>query len=411
MKFKLIIIFLFITLPNFAQETFIPYRSSKLWGYADTNGIVKIKPEYTSVAFRYKDGRYIVEKENKYGLINQKGEILIDIIYKDVSSASGNDGYITTLEEKKCGYISKDGEIIIKNEYDGVYSSRKGILYLSKGKYEFKYDLALKQIIDTIADEFDMDMEVEEDMYFYSDTTVRWKYTKITKKGKEGIAKHTKTSYYKRYRKVEEISIDTINKFYDEVKIINYSRAKFVLIRKKEKWGLFYNDKVIIPIKYDEIATDPIPDKCKEFFFKVRKKEKWGLMDEQGDRVLPFIYDSITLQPLIQKYNMNCVDLAMGLPAIIDKKHGIVGLDGTTILDFKYSNITYSKRSRWFLFYTETKKGIYSPEIKTDAIFELSDRINTTKINNFKLFIVSDPNIKMKGYVSLSGIFFYDEGI
>ncbi|WP_343533529.1 WG repeat-containing protein [Pedobacter sp.] len=68
---------LFSTCHAFAQQQFIPYRLGKLWGLADTNGIIKLTPVYDEI----EDGGvkkrkskevipfFITRKNKKYGLL------------------------------------------------------------------------------------------------------------------------------------------------------------------------------------------------------------------------------------------------------------------------------------------------------------------------------------------------------
>lgn len=61
----------------FAQQQLIPYRSGKLWGLADTNGIVKLTPTYDEIDdgwVRKANSKevvpfFITKKNNKYGLL------------------------------------------------------------------------------------------------------------------------------------------------------------------------------------------------------------------------------------------------------------------------------------------------------------------------------------------------------
>lgn len=132
--------------------------SSELYGYADEDGNLVIKPQYKSAELFYTCGVAIVsDKNSKYGIINKKGEYLVKpeysyfwysdglfITYNDQTNTTiafdgvGNkcfelkgsvgdfgDGLASYIGETQKGYIDKRGNLKIKLEYDqlGVFSN------------------------------------------------------------------------------------------------------------------------------------------------------------------------------------------------------------------------------------------------------------------------------------------------
>jgi hypothetical protein len=104
-----------VSLQSFAQtEILIPYRSGALWGMADTNLNIVVKPQYDSVGYRYRDpkGYYTVKKNGKFGVIT-KDKVIIPPSLREVSYRYG---FIADVVKPRNG-----------QEYsNSVYYSRKG---------------------------------------------------------------------------------------------------------------------------------------------------------------------------------------------------------------------------------------------------------------------------------------------
>lgn len=99
----------------FSQSVLIPYRDGKLWGYADSNGVVQIKPAFDKVGF-FKYSKTITEvfKDNKISLIDTGGNLLFPFS-DDYEQFAEN--YIVTQNGKK-GIYTKQGVQLIAFEYD-----------------------------------------------------------------------------------------------------------------------------------------------------------------------------------------------------------------------------------------------------------------------------------------------------
>ena len=61
-----------------------------------------------------------IKKQDKYGLINYSGNVLVDPIYEEISSLSYKQGEIKVKTDNKYGVITTSGEEIIKPEYDYI---------------------------------------------------------------------------------------------------------------------------------------------------------------------------------------------------------------------------------------------------------------------------------------------------
>jgi len=117
-------------------------------GFMDYSGKVKITP---SVNLRYsenkKDNRINVafseglcriRKNNKYGFIDMKGNIVIPFQFDYVRDFE--DGYSVVLVNGKYGAIDKSGKYIISPEYEDLYYVKNGIFRAEKSSFRVGAD-------------------------------------------------------------------------------------------------------------------------------------------------------------------------------------------------------------------------------------------------------------------------------
>lgn len=83
-------------------------------------------------------------KDNLYGVINIKGEYVIEHKYKDIITLS-NGNFIVKNDKDKYGIVDKDGNNLIKNGYDGIIPYDNYYL-LIKGEQMALYDNEYKAI-------------------------------------------------------------------------------------------------------------------------------------------------------------------------------------------------------------------------------------------------------------------------
>ena len=395
-----------------AQDIFIAYRDGNLWGYADTLGQILIKPKYSSVSI-YNDNSniFIVEKEKQFGLINQNGELYTPIVYDKIRRASNSRGFFT-VKNKMDGFLAANGDLLINNEYKNIYGG-SNTLYLEDDSLTFKYCLEKRQIIDTIAteDELELEMDYEVCDLKYPSSHTYTNYEKIYRGNKIGIRKHSETVVRNsKYMRKSTHNYDTLPGRYNDILIVNGWNYGFVLVKKRNKWGAFVSDTLKIPIKYQEIVSVPINSSCKTYYLKVKKDNKWGIIDFSNQKKLDFVYDEICLGNLSNGNHTRCFDLRTGIAVKKKEKCGIVEFGDKVLLDFKYDSIVYNNSKPWNYYYLDDKKGIYSYQMNTGLIFKSNDKIsNTTKVDNVLLIKMLDERDKLKGFVSPSGVFFYKD--
>lgn len=123
--------------------------------------------------------RFIVKKDNKYGVLNHKGDVIVPLVYDTLTPQNGN---YYVIKDNKSGMINLEGKIVLPIEFDrnmvfygqAIYVTHEGLI----GVYNNKYKLIAKP-------------------QFNCKTWDMGKYILTGKDGKTGFVKHqTEGSYY-----------------------------------------------------------------------------------------------------------------------------------------------------------------------------------------------------------------------
>ena len=97
-----------------SQTKFIPAKKGDLWGFVDTSGVWKIKPQYTWVS-SFREGKSTVGFLGKTVFINKRGGLIYAHLFDDASSFEDN---LAVVElEEKYGVINYLGDTIVPVSY------------------------------------------------------------------------------------------------------------------------------------------------------------------------------------------------------------------------------------------------------------------------------------------------------
>lgn len=110
------------------------YQVDKKFGLK-SGDIVLTKPEYNKI-IKLGDNGWIVQKKNKYGLMNHKGELLIPTKYRWADRVAGN--LVKLGNDNDYGIYNDNGEIIIPPEYSFIERISKDFFITCKN---YKYGL------------------------------------------------------------------------------------------------------------------------------------------------------------------------------------------------------------------------------------------------------------------------------
>jgi len=244
----------------------------------------------------FNNGFAIVGDENYYGVINDKGKIVIKIDNKEITRDIKNRFRVQDANSKY-GLISASTlDTIIPFVYSniGKYSEGKYSVFLEE-KYGY-----LRENGDTLTKfiyyRFENDVNEVNFKNGYAVTNIRGKYGVIDSLG----------------NKIFPTIFEEIGDFVD-YPVPCKKRGKWGFVTKKiTMWlpykyssaGAFYNGqaivakggksgvinskkKIVIPFKYEDI------DSFKEEYYLVLNKNKYGVLDNKGKVILPFYYSKI----------------------------------------------------------------------------------------------------------------------
>lgn len=300
MKKIIVLFWIFIMINIFAENMYVNIKkysegviavksSNGKYGYVDKTGKVVIPFKYDD-AEEFHNGTAVVYIKDGYTLIDKSGKILLGKIYAGLMVSSSELIEIYDKETKKYGYINNRGEIVIPLIYDNATYFENGVAFVKinekyriidtngKSRYEKTYDYATA-FIEGIA------LVINNDKYGFVDETGKEIITCIYDKavdfynGKTIVIQDNK-----------EYIIDKSGNILSEIKTkytIEEYNGKFILIRNKTgKLGLLdlENKIVSLPI-YDSIG-------CFENNYAVvgNENDEYGLIDKTGKEIIPLKY-------------------------------------------------------------------------------------------------------------------------
>jgi hypothetical protein len=258
--------------------------SDSIPGILFKDGSEKIFPQFDAT-YWYKDDLGLAVKNEKYGFINQNGDIIVPLKYEDAFPFY--DGYASIKSNDNWNYINEEGRVIFSDSL--IFSYRP--------------------IIENKAVFMVSGQEVEKRKRMHSEdrtgSQVFVEYLNQIKKQqlKEGL--------------IDINGKIVIEPIYDEIS--GYFIHGFMRVRNNGKAGIINEEgKIIIPIEYENVLD------FKNNMFTAEKESKWGIIDTGNNVIIPFEYGRI-------RHFEN--DLAL----ITTKGTGYVNMDNKIIIEPQYS--------------------------------------------------------------------------
>ena len=319
------------------EKSVLKYEKDGLYGLIDYNGKKITKNIYNSIEnLQSAEGKLLVSKDSKYGVINIKGTSLVDIEFDSIKT----DGYYNYQNEN---YI-KSGFIVSKTTDDG---------------YKYGYiDYKGKKILDTNYSEITRIQDLE-DVYLI-----------VSEKGKYGLYKENK----------EIIS--------HEYQSIIYDESGMLLLQKNKNYGMAdLKGNTKIPVDYANIETRGI------YIYANNQKENL-VYDNQGNkvdvnfnksiyeteneqyRISTIVNNNITYYGIenkegntLVKEGYDYIEYAYENYFVArdeNGKLGVINANGKPVIDFKYDSLQKIKGKDMIQILNEKndKTHIYSPELK-----------------------------------------------
>lgn len=269
------------------EDYFIVNKNDK-YGLIDQDGKIVIPLNYSYIG-QFSDKNLLrVEKDSKWGIVDTNATITLPIEYKHFSEFDNRRKVREISDGKKNGYINEKSEIVLPVIYDEILAYSDHYATLRRGdKYGIvdpvgtivlpvEYDLIGKKNYNAIIFEISKDdksgyvdlkgnMILPAEYRFIRGLDDAPNYTVIEKNNQEGLVNN----------RTGQIVISTK---YDEIKAI---KDGIVIAILDDKYG-FLNDKnqVITPFEFDDART------FSEGMALVKKQNKWGYIDKTGRTVI-----------------------------------------------------------------------------------------------------------------------------
>lgn len=298
-----------------------PFAKKDKWGY-DCMGVVILEPTFSTATEISEKGFGTIKKSNKYGLINQCGDIILNCDYKELIFTfdkscvvnQKNEWFYIDLETNYKTFIHKSKNIASKIQLEAISSKavvikiEETVGVLLSSNIFYKYE-SIGAFIDCKA------IVKKTGLYGcinnIGNTIIPFEYTSINDfvNGKAIAKKNEKYGYIDNTGKIIiPFEYDDIEEFID----------KKAIIYKNGKYGYIDNTgEIIIPLEYDSIEEfidgkakahkngkkgylnsfgDIIIEEVIEIsndILKGKKFEKWGIQTNTGEVIVPFQYDII----------------------------------------------------------------------------------------------------------------------
>ena len=320
------------------QPYFIACSKTKGCSVYNENLQLVLKGGYNSIELGC-EGQFIVEKNGKYGVVSEKGAVILPLKYSNINS--NKNGYTVKLNEKaglfnsegkeiipisyhwvytgkiddnipivaelndnNAGYINTKNEWVIPPTYQYAFAFRQGVARVKKGRNYMYINLKGEPVIQ----DFDNYVIQNFDNYVIepSDNTYI-----------VGVRKECKYMVYD----LNGNLLDTYDGF-----INNWSSNAIFGVKKGGKWG--YIDgygKVIVPFEYEEVNN------FSEGLASVRKDGKWGYINPKNEIVIPIEFTNKEVG-----FFKNG-----GAEYYTDRGAGLINLKGEIIAEPKYDSIEY----------------------------------------------------------------------
>lgn len=210
----------------------------------------------------YEKGCLKVKKDNKYGLIDLSGNILLDCNYDSIEPIISVNNSLITVKDGKAGLVSTTGSIIIENEYTEIVSLTKQYEdgYIVKNP-EGKYGIigTNKKLL--------LPIEYEDIKHVYEESTY------VVKENGRWKVINTKNN-------------TSTNMEYDDVKSIDNT---YMVVEQSGKYGiaLTSGEEKIKP-QYDNLMN------IYQNYYIAKKDNSYGVIDSDNNTKIDFTYKNLT---------------------------------------------------------------------------------------------------------------------
>ena len=362
-------------------------RIQNNWGIIDATGNWLFEPKADYIS-EYKNGYARVGKNNQWGLINEKGVIIIPIEHNFIGNvherkvtvmnkndewgimnlssnwvippkfspnfkktnlyileteyygiSSFSDGLVGVRKNDKWGFIDTLGRLIIPYQFDLINPFMEGVAAVSINE---KMGFIDKKGNWVIKPKFDIHKSKEgyRDLTGYDNTSLapfisyRLSDTKaICKESMIAVSKDNKWAFYdKKGNQITDFIYDNVKPFYNGIAPVKVNEG----IRFIDKGGKYISEEV-----YDKVTGS-----VENNWIIVERDGLFGCLDEKGNITLEMVYDNISLF----KYGKSRVEK--------NSQVGIIDIKGEWIIPLQDRNLFIFHKENTFIVEENNKYGI-----------------------------------------------------
>ena len=312
------------------------FACSKTKGCSVYNGNLQLvlKGDYNSIELGC-EGQFIVEKNGKYGVVSEKGTIILPLKYSFINS--NKNGYTVTLNDKT-GLFNSEGKEIIPISYRWIYTDdideiddNIPIVAKLNGKEGYINTKNEWVIPPTYRDAFAFRQGLAKVREMRDYIYINLKGEPVIQDFDAYVIDPSDNTYIVGVRKECKYMVYDLNgNLLDTYNLLrnNWSDDAIFAVKKGGKWG--YIDgygKVIIPLEYEEVRN------FSEGLAAVRKDGKWGYINPKNEIVIPIEFTNKEVG-----FFKNG-----GAEYYTDRGAGLINLKGEIIAEPKYNSIEYIK--------------------------------------------------------------------
>ncbi len=130
-----------VAICNYAEKGMFGFVKNNKWGMIDTSGKIIIKPIYDGISFFVEDRAFAMVNQ-KYGVIDKAGKVLTPFHYDNFEDF--NDGISRVVINEQFGFIDKTGKQVIPCKYKEAYTAY-GLILIYLQTWENYYDKVTTQ--------------------------------------------------------------------------------------------------------------------------------------------------------------------------------------------------------------------------------------------------------------------------
>lgn len=369
------------------EKSVLKYMQDDKYGLIDFDGNVIVKPEYEQInSLDYKEGLLLVKKDGKFGVINIKGATVVKAKYDEIQS----DGYYEDGagfnkigfiigekidDEYKFGYINFKGKQILDIKYNQIEriqnTSKNEDTYLvafennKAGFYKNKENI-LKHEYEDIAYDLNNDCLILQKDFkqgisdLSGNIVIDIQYDNIYISGKYVNAQNSSNVDVYDYVTKQKLNLENVIAV-NETLNSNYA----IVITNDEKHK-------ILDIQKNEIKTEEYDylEYMYDEYFIANNKEKFGIVDINGKELVKFKYDFI--QKISDNKIVQCVVDKNNLTDLVIQDKVITSMKNADV--YVGDNFVIIKSDKNFLYYDFEGNSLENTQLFDSQLYAFNEK-------------------------------------